>query len=151
MIYRMMHGLPWITNFVTTEAIWKWFSRVTKSQLKIVAESLYEWEKVGIHGNPYIMSFLTRYLMIRSSSQTHQNNNRLLMSPLSPWTVFTDLALWRHHKSLYDVKRKLGTGIVTSYLSIVLARTNWRKCGLHQWIKSCEYRFPATRYSQLCV
>ena len=30
-----------------------------------------------------------------------------------------------------DVTRMLDTGIMTSYLSIVLARTNWRKVDLH--------------------
>ena len=32
---------------------------------------------------------------------------------------------------IYDVTRTQGTGIVTSYSSIVLARANWRKGDLH--------------------
>ena len=34
----------------------------------------------------------------------------------------------------YDVTRIQDTGIVTSYSAIVLARANWRKGDLHQWI-----------------
>ena len=33
------------------------------------------------------------------------------------------------------------TGIVTSYLSIVLARADWRKCNLHQWITTVNIDF----------
>ena len=33
-----------------------------------------------------------------------------------------------------DVTRTWGAGIVTSYLSIVLARANWREGDLHKWI-----------------
>ena len=32
---------------------------------------------------------------------------------------------------IYDVMRTRGTGIVTSYSSIILARTNWPKGDLH--------------------
>ena len=32
---------------------------------------------------------------------------------------------------IYDVMQALGTGIVTSYLSIILARTNWCERDLH--------------------
>ena len=31
--------------FVTSEAIWQYFSRVTKSRVKIIAESTHEWQK----------------------------------------------------------------------------------------------------------
>ena len=68
--------------FVTSGAIGQWFSRVTKSRMKIIVESLPSWQKIGIHGNkslvkviaqslqsqisnhgnPYIVLFLTRIL-----------------------------------------------------------------------------------------
>ena len=38
----------------------QWFSRVTQSQVKTIAESLHEWPKIVIHGNPYVILFLTR-------------------------------------------------------------------------------------------
>ena len=37
-------------------------------------------------------------------------------------------------QSICDVTLTRGTGIVTSYLLIVLERANWRKGDLHQWI-----------------
>ena len=40
-------------DFVTMEAIQQWFSQVTSSRVKIIAESLHEWQKKPfIHGNP---------------------------------------------------------------------------------------------------
>ena len=49
--------------FVMSEAIWRWFSRMTKSWVKIIAKLHHEWQKIGIHGKPYIILFLTNYLM----------------------------------------------------------------------------------------
>ena len=90
----------WVTVnnnfFVTSEAIRQWFSRVTKSRVKIIAESPHEWQKIVIHGNECIILFLTRYFM----SWTHKsakNYHRALISPLLPRAAFSDRALWRHN------------------------------------------------------
>ena len=90
----------WVTVnndfFVTSEAIRQWFSRVTKSRVKIIAESPHEWQKIVIHGNECIILFLTRYFM----SWTHKsakNYHRALISPLLPRAGFSDRALWRHN------------------------------------------------------
>ena len=40
-----------------------------------------------------------------------------------------------------DVTRTRVTGIVTSYSSIVLARTNWRQGDLHLWITTVNIDF----------
>ena len=58
-IYRIIYGLPWIPIFVMSELIRQWFSLLTKSR---VAEFHYEWQKVDIHSNSYIILFLTHYL-----------------------------------------------------------------------------------------
>ena len=91
-----MHELPWVTIFVTSEAIRQWFSRVTKSRVKIIAESPHEWQRIVIHGNECNILFLTRYFM----SWTHKsakNYHRALISPLLPRAAFSERALWRHH------------------------------------------------------
>ena len=44
--------------------------------------------------------------------------------------VCSDLALWRRHSSICDVKRMRGTDIMPCS-SIVLARANWHKGDLH--------------------
>ena len=52
--------------------------------------------KIVIHGNECIILFLTRYFM----SWTHnfaKTSHRSLISQLSPRTVVSDLALWRHN------------------------------------------------------
>ena len=90
----------WVTVnndfFVTSGAIRQWFSRVTKSRVKIIAESPHEWQKIVIHGNECIILFLTHYFV----SWTHKsakNHNRALVSPLLPRAAFSDRALWRHY------------------------------------------------------
>ena len=97
MIQRIMHELLWITIFlVTSGVICQWFSRVTKSRVKIIGKSPHECPKIVIHSNKCIILFLTRYFM----SWTHRsatNNHRSLILPLSLGTVFSDLTLWRHH------------------------------------------------------
>ena len=63
--------------------------------------------------------------MLWSSTQTQQNYHQLVISQFSPSTVFSELALWRHHSSICDVTRMRGIGIVTSWSSIILAHANW--------------------------
>ena len=53
-------------------------------------------KQIVIHGNEWIILFLTRYFM----SWTHKyakNYHRALISPLLPRAAFSDRALWRHH------------------------------------------------------
>ena len=115
-----MHELPWITIFghecvcvwvdlpviftsdeyndflVTSGVICQWFSRVTKSRVKIIGKSPHEWPKeIIIHGNECIIPFFTRYISWTHRSAT--KNHRSLISPLSLATAFSDLTVWRHH------------------------------------------------------
>ena len=55
--------------FVIREAILQWFLLVTKSRVKIIVGSPHKWQNIGIHGDPYIILFLTRYFMPRSNTQ----------------------------------------------------------------------------------
>ena len=51
-----MHGLPRILIFfVTREEIWQRFSLVTLLLMKIIAKSPHLWQKIGVHGTPYII------------------------------------------------------------------------------------------------
>ena len=97
---RDIKNNAWVTVnndfLVTSEEIRRWFSRVTKSRVKILAESPHEWQKIVIHGNECIILFLTRYCM----SWTHKsakNYHWALISPLLLRAAFSDRALWRHH------------------------------------------------------
>ena len=94
---KMMHELPWITIFGSrvrrfANNFHEWRSHEWKS----LANRITSDPKIVIHGNECIILFLTRYLM--SNTQFRPNNYRLLISPLSLWTVFSDLVLWRHHR-----------------------------------------------------
>ena len=172
---RIMHELPWITIFchewgdsamiftsdevtsenhcriasraifVTSEAIQQWFSRVTKSRVKIIAESPHEWQKIVIHGNECIILFLTRYFM----SWTHKsakNYHRALILPLLPRAAFSDRALWRHHNwSVTSCERE----ILVLWRHICLLSLH-AQVGAKA-IFTREYRYLATRYSRLSV
>ena len=133
------HELPWITIFVTGEAIRQWFSRVTKSPAQIIAESLQGWRKIVIKDNESIMLFLIRYF-VSWKHYSAKNNDRSLISPLSLRTVFSELELWRHHSLICDVifvdcsfMRKLGQ----------------RRSSLVN--NNREYRYLTTWYSWLSV
>ena len=120
----------WVTVnydfFVTSDAIRQWFSRVTKSRVKIIAESPHEWQKIVIHGNECIILFLTRYFM----SWTHKSAKELSSSAHFPIVAKGGLfwpSIVTSPQLICDVMQTRNTGIVTSYLSIVIARANWRK------------------------
>ena len=59
-----------IDFFVMSKAIQERFSRVMKSWLIIIAEYPREWQRINIHGNPYIILFLycTLYIIYETSS-----------------------------------------------------------------------------------
>ena len=103
MIDRIMHELPWIMTF-WSRVICQWCSRVTKSRVKIIGKSHHECPKIVIHANESIIFLLQAWYM----SWTHNfanSSHRSLTSPLSLRTVFSDLALRRHH-SWYVMSRE---------------------------------------------
>ena len=53
-------------------------------------------KKIVIHGNECIILFLTHYFM-SSTHKSPKNYHRVLISPLLPRAVFSDLVLCRHH------------------------------------------------------
>ena len=57
----------WISRnnefLVTSEVIYKLFSWVTKSRVRIIGKLHHEWSKIVIHGNEIIILFLTRHFM----------------------------------------------------------------------------------------
>ena len=112
----------WVTVnndfFVTSGVICQWFS-----QVKISGKSPHEWPKIVIHGNECIILFLTCNFL----SWTHCSAHFAIVAKegLFWLNIVTSSQL------ICDVTRMRGTGIVTSYSSIVLARANWRKGDLH--------------------
>ena len=92
----------WVTMnnefWVTSEAICQWFSRVTSEshEWKLLANRITSDPKIVIHSNECIIIFLTRYFMSWTYNAP-ENYHRSVISQLSPRTVVSDLALWRHH------------------------------------------------------
>ena len=90
-------------------------------------------KKIVIHGNECIILFLTCYFMWWTHKSA-KNYHRALISPLLPRAAFFWPSIVTSSQLICDVTRTQNTGIVTSYSSIVIARTNWRKGDLHWWI-----------------
>ena len=84
--------------------------------------------------------------------ETHsfaKNNNRSLISPLSPKAVFSDLALWRHY-SWSMTSRECGVLALWRHIRrLFLRKLAQRRSSLVN--NSREYRFLTTRYSRLSV
>ena len=101
--------------------------------MKIIAESPHLWQKIVIHGNECIILFLTCYFL----SWTHKsakNYHRALISPFVAKGGLFWPSIVTSPQLICDVMQTRNTGIVTSYLFIVIARASCRKGHLHSWI-----------------
>ena len=144
-----MHELPWIRIFCHEWGDSAMISRVTKSRVKIIAESPHEWQKILIHGNECIILFLTRHFM----SWTHisaKNYHRVLISLLLPMAAFSDrdcdvttIDLWRHANGKYWY-----CDVIFVYCHCTRKLAQRRSSLVNN---SREYRYLATRYSRLSV
>ena len=141
----------WVTVnndfFVTSEAIRQWFSRVTKSRVKIIAESPHEWQKIVIHGNECIILFLTRYFMswthksaIIERSFRHCCQGRPF---LTEHCDVTTIDLWRHANAKYWY-----CDVIFVYCHCTRKLAQRRSSLVNN---SREYRYLATRYSRHSV
>ena len=95
--YRKIHELPWITIFGSRVRRYaNVFHGWRRHGWKSLANRLTSDPRIVIHSNVFIILFLTRNLM----SWTHSSAKINYRSLISPWflrTVFSYLALWRHH------------------------------------------------------
>ena len=148
---RDIKNNAWVTVnndfFVTSEAIRQWFSRVTKSRVKIIAESPHEWQKIVIHGNECIVLFLTRYFMswthksaIIERSFRHCCQGRPF---LTEHCDVTTIDLWRHANAKYWY-----CDVIFVYCHCTRKLAQRRSSLVNN---SREYRYLATRYSWLSV
>ena len=106
------------------------FHELRSHEWKSLANCFTSDHKIVIHGNECIILFLTRYFM----SWTHNSaNNKSSIAHFA--IVAKDGIFWLSNVTspqlICDVTRTWGTGIVTSYSSIVFARENWRKGDIH--------------------
>ena len=122
-----MHELPWITNFgVTRDAICQYFSQVTQKSLFMVKN---------------VSFYFVRAILCPEHTIP-------LKTTIDCWfrlVVTKDGLFWfstvTSPQLVCHIMRKLGTGIVTSYSSIVLAHANWSKSNLHKWITTININF----------
>ena len=145
-----MHELPWIMIFWSrvgwfANEFHEWWSHEWKSLTNHPTSD----QEVVIHGNECIILFLTRYFI----SWTHcsvTNNLRSLISPVTRDGLFW-LKIVTSSQLICDITRTQGTGIVTSYSSIVLARAKLAQRWSSLVNNNREYRFLTTWYSRLSV
>ena len=79
--------MRWFTN-----DLHEWWSHKWKS----LANHITSDHKIVIQGNDCNILFLTCYFMSWTHNST-KNNHWLLISPLSPRKIFSDLVLWHQH------------------------------------------------------
>ena len=105
--YRIVYGLAWITIFVTSYAIRRWFSRATKWQVKFIAVSP-QWQK-SVFTLTHISFFYSLHVIlcpkhinplktIVDRSSWHFRQGR---SFLSKHCDFTTVDLWRHANAMF--------------------------------------------------
>ena len=103
---------------VTSENHWQIASRVTQKSLFTVTN---------------VSLYFLHAILFPEHTIPLKTNHRSLISQLSQEWYFW-LSIVTSPQLICDVTRTWGTGIVASYLSIVLERANWRKGDFHQWI-----------------
>ena len=129
-IYRIIYGLAWITIFVTSGVIGQWFFTSDEFTSENHCRIISRITKTVIHTNTFINLFLTGYIM-PWMHKSIKNNQWSLISPLSQGRSFFWLSIVTSSQLVCNITRTQGTVIVTSNLSIVLARTDWRNSELH--------------------
>ena len=110
MNFNLYHYVKWPMWHIKNNA-WVTVNNDFLSQVGRFGNDFHEWQshewkslpnrltsdkKVVIHGNECIILFLTSYFM-SSTHKSPKNYHRVLISPLLPRAVFSDLVLWRHH------------------------------------------------------
>ena len=120
----------WIT---VNNAIWQWFSRVTISREKIIAESPHEWQKSLFTVTNVLIYFLRVILCPEHKSPLKQ------LSIADFAIVAKDGLFWPRivtsPQLICDVTRTWDTGIATSY---------WRKDDLYsKTIANIDFSSPA--------
>ena len=161
-VYDDIKNIAWVTVnndfWVTSEAICQWFSRVTKSRVKIIVR--HSWKslanritsdpKIVIHGNECIILFLTCYFMSWNTQFCQKPSSIAYFATVAKDGLFW-LRIVTSPQLICVITRTRDTSIVASYLSIVLARANWRKGDLHEWITTVNIDFsPPGIYGIAC-
>ena len=145
-----MHELPWITIFGSrvrrfANHFHEWRSHGWKS----LANRITSDPKIVIHGNECIILFLTRYFMSWTRNSA-ENNDRSLISQLSPRTVVYDLALWRHHSGSVTSREREILALWVIFVDCSCTRKlAQRRSSLMN--NNREYRFLIIRYSRPSV
>ena len=102
---------------VTSEVIYQWILRVTKSRIKIIGKSHTEGPKIVTHGDECIISFRVRYFMFWTHNSTEQSSiaHFAIVAKVSrSW-----LSIVTSPRLICIIKWTRGTVIMTSFSSIV--------------------------------
>ena len=118
----------------------------------IITESPHQWQKIVIHGNEYIILFLTSYF-ISWAHNSPKNSNWSLISPLSLRRVFSDLALTDRDITRIDLWHH--ANVEYWYCDAIFVNCSctckFAQRGSSLVNNNREYQFLTTRYSWLSV
>ena len=145
-----MHELPWITIFWQVRRFGNDFHEWRSQKWKSMPNHLTSDKKIVIHGSKCIILFLKRYSMswTHKSAKNYHRALIILISPLLPRAVFSDLALWRHQNwSVTSREREIL--VLWRHIRRLTQKLAQRRSSLLN--NSREYQYPATRYSRLSM
>ena len=144
----------WVTVnndfFVTSEAIRPWFSRVTKSRVKIMAESPHEWQNKSLFTVTNVLFYFLHAILCHE----HTNPLRTIIERsfrhccqgrpfLTEHCDVTTIDLWRHANAKYWY-----CDVIYVYCHCTRKLAQRRSSLVNN---SREYRYLTTRYSRLSV
>ena len=151
---ELIKNNAWVTVnndfFVTSEAIRQWFSRVTKSRVKIIAESSHEWQKKSLFTVTNVLFYFLHAILCRE----HTNPLRTIIERsfrhccqgrpfLTEHCDVTTIDLRRHANAKYWY-----CDVIFVYCHCTRKLAQRRSSLVNN---SREYRYLAARYSRLGV
>ena len=106
--------------------------------MKIIGKSLHEWPQNRYsRWRIYHFIFFTRHFMSWTYNSA-KTNYRSLISPLSPGTVFSELALWRHHSWSVTTRER---GVLALWRHIRRLFLRAKNGDVHLWIITVNFDF----------
>ena len=141
----MIHSLPWITNYVTRDAIRQCFSLVISSLVKTIAESPHSWQIILIHGNSCIILYffnLGPVSIKKMSSYQYRKSHCWDKAILRPSYLHNGISYTGKTTSFYWIRAQVPGNELVCIERDISGCSDWRKR-----VKLCFN--PCTQHWQL--
>ena len=145
----VMHELPRITTFGSrVRRFFNDFPEWRSHEWRSLANRITSDPKIVMHGNECIILFLTRYFISWTHNSAKKHRSPILQ--LSLRTIFSDLALCRHH-SWSVTSRDRGVLAFWRHIGRLFLHAPIGQRGSSLVNNNREYRFLTSRYAWFSV